>query len=99
MKVQTNLNLIQHTFNKLSTFFTLSTMLNDLFKRPRFNNCVEHMLKQMSKPFKQAVKVVGCLQVSKMFASKKSAFYAIVNFLADRSVKPYDSSDFNRSLG
>ena len=30
-----SLNLIQHAFNKLSTvFFVLSTMLNDLFKRP-----------------------------------------------------------------
>ena len=27
-------NLIQHTFNKLSTLFTLSTMLDDHFKRP-----------------------------------------------------------------
>ena len=52
-------NLIQHTFNKLSTFFALSTMLNDLFKRPdiRFNNLsVERMLKQMLKPFKRTIR-------------------------------------------
>ena len=32
--LKTDLNLIQHTFNKLEGYFMLSTMLNDLFKRP-----------------------------------------------------------------
>ena len=55
----TYLNLIQHAFNKLSTFFALSTMLDDLFKRTKHlvQQSVECMLKQMLKPFKQALTV------------------------------------------
>ena len=58
MKVKTDLNFIHHAFKKLSTFFTLSTMLNDLFKRPQHlvQQGVERMLNQMSKPFKRALK-------------------------------------------
>ena len=42
----------QQAFN---IFFTLSTMLNDLFKRARHlvQQSVERMLKQMLKPFKR----------------------------------------------
>ena len=56
MKVKTNLNLIQHAFNKLSTTFTFSTMLNDLFKRTEHlvQQSVECKLKQMLKLFKRA---------------------------------------------
>ena len=51
----------QHAFNKLSTFFTLSTMLNDLFKRPRHlvQQSVECMLKQILKPFKRAFNYIS----------------------------------------
>ena len=47
----------QQVFN---IFFTLLTMLNDLFKLQSpdiwFNSCVERMLKQMLKPFKRTLK-------------------------------------------
>ena len=51
------LNWIQQAFTKLSTFFTLSTMLNDLFKRPQHlvQQSVELMLKQMLKLFKRVL--------------------------------------------
>ena len=41
-------------------FFTLSTMLNDFFKRPRHlvQQIVERMLKQMLKPFKRTLESV-----------------------------------------
>ena len=41
----------------LSTFFTFSTMLEDLFKHTKHlvQQHVECMLKQMLKPFKQAI--------------------------------------------
>ena len=44
--------LPQHALNKLSTFFTLSTMLDDLLKRTEnlVQQSVECMLKQMLKP-------------------------------------------------
>ena len=44
--------MIQYAFNKLSTFFTFSTMLDDLFKRTEHlvQQSVEYMLKQMLKP-------------------------------------------------
>ena len=59
--------LFQQAFN----IFTLSTMLNDLFKRPQrprrfqrhstFSNLVEGMLKQMLKPFKRAQTIPTCI--------------------------------------
>ena len=44
------------SFNKLSTFFTLSAMLNDLFKRTGHlvQQSVECMFKRTLKPFKRA---------------------------------------------
>ena len=49
--VWTDLKLIQHAFNKLSSFFTISIMLHRLFKCPQHlvQQSVERMLNQMFK--------------------------------------------------
>ena len=74
MKVQTDLNLIQHAFNKLSTFFTLSKMLDDLFKHPQHlvQQSVGRMLNQMLKPFKRALRLTP--------AVRKILLQILVNF-------------------
>ena len=74
MKVKTNLILIQHAFNNLSTVFTLSAILNDLFKRPRHfvQQSVESMLKQMLKPFKRAFIVLVYIIQWSIYSIKKS---------------------------
>ena len=53
-----DLNLIQHPFNKLSTFFYASTMLDDLFRRTKHlvQQSVECTLKQLLKPFKRVLR-------------------------------------------
>ena len=51
-----DLNSIQHAFNRLWTIFTLSTMLDDLCKRPQHlvQQSFERMLSRMLKPFERA---------------------------------------------
>ena len=65
-----SLNLKQHAFNKLSTFFTFSTMLDDLFKRTEHlvQKSVECMLKKMLKLFKRALRLQFGVQKSKMWS-------------------------------
>ena len=52
-------SMLNESLNQFKHFFTLSTMLNDLFKRPRHlvQQSVKRMLKQMLKPFKRAFSV------------------------------------------
>ena len=72
MKVETDVNLIQHAFNKFSTFFTFSTMLDDLFKRTKYlvQQSVECKVKQMLKPFKRALTACVYVLVLKMYNLK-----------------------------
>ena len=55
-------------FQQTSTFFTLSTMLDDLFKRTEHlvQQSVECMLKQMLKPFKRTF--TPCRQIKPNFS-------------------------------
>ena len=57
--------MIQKALNTFSTFFTLSTMLNDLYKRSQHlvQRSVERMLSQMLKPFKRAFTFLRALAV------------------------------------
>ena len=60
---QFDLTHFQQAFN---IFFARSTMLNDLFKRPRYlvQQSVERMLKQMLRPFKRAFTIQYALYTS-----------------------------------
>ena len=62
LMLKESLNRFKTWFNMLSTFFTFSTMLEDLFKRTKHlvQQHVECMLKQMLKPFKQAITQLWC---------------------------------------
>ena len=56
-----HLTTLQHPFNKLSTTFMFSTMLDDLFKHTKHlvQQSVECKLEQMLKPFKWALRVTS----------------------------------------